>query len=275
MGADAAPVRPLRFVKVQVRKIKILPPLITLLAAGCLFVAAGQDQDYYRRVLSSDNREAKRTLLLDIRNLHDPDLARLAVKALNDKDEMVRAMAAAAVASMPGGEAVIALTPLLNDRSAFVRTETAYALGRVGDPSAVTALSARTRDDRAVEVRSAAAVSLGKIGDAAGVAALVSVLEMAPREDTEFLRRSAALSLGQIAAKSRAGGASRTVTAAVTVLVKTLNNSREASDTRREAAFALGQIGDPSAGPALTANLRSSDPYLVEECQKALSLISH
>ena len=41
-------------------------------------------------------------------------------------------------------------------------------------------------------------------------------------------------------------------------------------DVRREAATALGMIGDPAAAPALRAALDSSDPYLAEAARAAL-----
>jgi HEAT repeat protein len=45
-------------------------------------------------------------------------------------------------------------------------------------------------------------------------------------------------------------------------------------DVRREAAWALGRIGDASAIPALQQALTARDPYLAETAQEALRRIS-
>ena len=58
--------------------------------------------------------------------------------------------------------------------------------------------------------------------------------------------------------------------AAVPVLIKALQNKKESDDARREAAFALGAIGDSSAIAALEADRNSADPYLAEICKEAL-----
>ena len=79
-------------------------------------------------------------------------------------------------------------------------------------------------------------------------------------EENEFVRRSAAVALGQI--KSRV---------AVPALIAALANERAGDDVRREAARALGLIGDPSAIPALQrAALTARDPYLLEIASEAL-----
>src|SRR5207249_328469 len=116
------------------------------------------------------------------------------------------------------------------------------------------------------DVRGAAAVALGEIGDEAAVPALARVLAGQPEkkkkakaESNVFVMRAAARSLGQI--KSRAS---------VDVLIATLANDANDNDVRREAATALGLIGDPSAGPALQAAFASSDPYLSQAARAAL-----
>ena len=83
--------------------------------------------------------------------------------------------------------------------------------------------------------------------------------EKAKAGSNVFVMRAAARSLGQI--KSRAG---------VDVLIATLTNETNDNDVRREAATALGLIGDTSAGPALQAAVASSDPYLAEAARAAL-----
>jgi HEAT repeat protein len=246
---------------------------------------------HLRAQIASDSIEAKRTALFEIRNYSSADASRLALPALTDKDEIVRSTAASSVIFLPKAEAARALLPLLGDRAEFVRREAAHALGEVGDASATSSLATLMQRDKVLEVRTAAAVSLGRIGDSSAVNALVGVLQKKPTEDDEFLRRSAARSIGQIAQMQTSGatavltpqnflpdkfkdlntGAAQTnLSAATSVLIRVLTNSSESDDTRREAAFALGAIGDPVAKPTLQRFVTSPDPYLAEICREAL-----
>ena len=241
--------------------------------------------------IASDSVEAKRSALFEIRNYSSAEASRLALPALTDKDVMVRSSAASSVIYLPRSEAARALLPMLGDRAEFVRREAAFALGEVGDASATTPIASVMQRDKVLEVRTAAAAALGKIGDPSAVNALVGVLQKKPREDDEFLRRSAARSLGQIAQKQRtgssdtltpqnflpdkfknlpAGSIQSNMSAATTQLISVLTNSSETDDTRREAAYALGAIGDPAAKPTLERFVTSSDPYMAEICREAL-----
>jgi HEAT repeat protein len=242
--------------------------------------------------------EGKRDALLRVRNLESAEFSRLAVPALRDSSEIVRATAAFSVIFLPKEEAAPALLPLLSDKSAFVRREAAYALGKVGNPSAVNPLLQILQKDKIPEVRSAAAIALGEIGDAGAVDVLTQILQKKLKAEDEFLRRSAARSIGQIAQiilsgeidvitpadfsskeidKPERANLAETFPsfrAAVGVLIQTLQNPKEFSDVKREAAFALGAIGDKSAIPVLQANLRNEDYYLAEICREALRKIS-
>jgi HEAT repeat protein len=81
-------------------------------------------------------------------------------------------------------------------------------------------------------------------------------------EEDEFVRRAAAISLGQLGSRE-----------AVPVLVEALSNARTPGDVRREAARALGLIGDPAAVPALRSALTDRDPYLSRIAVEALRKI--
>jgi HEAT repeat protein len=247
-----------------------------IVLAGLAGMAGAQDLDYFRSALSSDNIEAKRTVLLQITNMHNEAASRVAVLALSDRNELVRATAASAVISLPPVEAARTLMPLFNDKAAFVRTEAAYALGKVGDNSSVKALTTTLQNDGAKEARAAAAISLGLIGDAAAVKALAGVFQKGPSEDNEFIRRSAARAIGQIAQAVHQKAAPFDMTAfrpAVPVLIKALDNSKETGDTRRESAAALGWIGDPAAAGVLRSQLSSADNYLADLSRQALAQI--
>jgi HEAT repeat protein len=174
----------------------------------------------------------------------------------------------------------------------------------VRSPAATSALLRLSQNDKVIEVRDAAVIAMGKIGDTSSLGPLTAILQKKPNEDTEFLRRSAARSLGQIARliqngntraiapqnflpekykegkdpqfrdlTSQSSGPSETSAmfqTALTVLLAILDSTTEASDTRREAAFAAGMIGSNSAIPVLTKYTADSDPYLAEICKEAL-----
>jgi HEAT repeat protein len=241
--------------------------------------------------IAHGNSEQKRSALLEIRNYQVPEASRIGLPALRDKDELVRSTAASSVIYLPKSEAAQALIPLLGDKAEFVRREAAHALGEVGDSSATEALVGLLRHEKVLEVRSAVAIALGKIGDVSAVESLANVLRTPVREDDEFVRRSAARSIGQIAQKQLTGetrvltpqnflpekfkdldstGSANVQPAIVGLLTVVLQNDKESDDTRREAAYALGAIGDPSAKAVLERFSTSSDPYMAEICKEAL-----
>lgn len=240
--------------------------------------------------------EGRRSALFEIRNLRSPIASEIAVAALSDSDELVRATAASSVVFLPPSRAVQVLVPLLSDKAEFVRKEAAYALGKVGDPSATGPLVRSMQTDKAFEVKTAAAVALGKAGDTSAVESLVRVLRSKVREDDEFLRRSAARSIGQIVQRQIEGEAQKVTpqnflpdkfkdlgprdvpppagfASALEVLTKVLQNGSESDDTRREAAFAIGGIGDQRSIPVLRAYTSSTDTYLAEIAHEAILTI--
>ncbi len=250
--------------------------------------------------ITNGNIESKRSALFEIRNIETAAASRIALPALRDKDPVVRATAAASVIFLLPSEAATALLPMLNDRSEFVRREVAHALGEVGDPSATNSLVRMLQNEKILEVRTAVAIALGKIGDPAAIDDLVSILKSRVREDDEFLRRSAARSIGQIAQIERTGsrrvltpqnflpdkfkdlgpdaiaakGPRSEFSISVDVLIEVLRNGAESDDTRREAAFSLGAIGDAKSVPVLQTFTSAADPYLAEISREALLKIS-
>lgn len=259
-----------------------------------------QDVESLRSAIASNNIEIKRNALFQIKNLHNEAASRLAIPALSDRNEIVRATSANAVIFLPKAEAALVLTPLLNDKAEFVRGEAAFALGEVEDTSATSPLIRTFEKDKSRSVQAAAAAALGKIGDISAVGPLISIFHAKPNEDNEFLRRSAAHAIGLIAEAvqmherttttpenflpdkykrgfSQSAGATDAAInqlpafqTANGLLAKVLQNIKEADDTRREAAFALGAIGNASSVPLLRSNLHSPDYYLAEICKEAL-----
>ncbi len=241
--------------------------------------------------------EVKRNTLRDLRNIESESASRAAIPALRDISEVVRATAAGSVIFLPREEAVQVLLPLLDDKSVFVRREAAYALGKVGSNSAVRKLIVNLSGDREMEVKTACAVALGEIGDVSAVPELTDIVSKKQKDGTDFLRRAAARSIGKIAQfiqhqtptsttpesflpeKYKRIGKPKypVLTEAIPVfgnanlvLSRVIESKKETNDLIREAAFALGEIGDKSAIPVLQPLLRSSDYYLAEICEEAL-----
>src|SRR5258708_2500129 len=219
-----------------------------------------------RQRLGSSEVEERRDALMHLANLKRPDASRVAAGALADASIQVRVAAAHAVVFLPSGEAGALLIPLLQDRDEFVRREVAYALGETRSRNAVTPLTSLLGGDKKASVRAAAAVALGEIGDETAVNSLSQGLlgksaarKKKARQEDQFVMRAAARSLGQI--RSHAG---------VPALIAALSDERIDVEVRREAATALGLIGDASAAPSLRVALDSNDPYLSEAARAAL-----
>jgi HEAT repeat protein len=263
------------------------------LIAAFVSVTFSQDIPTLSETLRSGKTEEKRTALMQLRGLRSEDASRAAAAALSDKEPMVRATAASSVTFLPKAEASALLLPLLRDKDEFVRRECAYALGEVGDLSSALALI-KAAGDKSLEVRSTAVAALGKVGNPSAVSSLNDILKKAPVEKDELIRRAAARSLGQIAQIMRSGKV-RVLTPqnfmpekykdvgpkpspdlqqyfvlAVDTLIHVLDNKNEVADTRREAAFALGAIGDQKAVNVLNRYVSSSDPYLAEISRESL-----
>lgn len=224
--------------------------------------------------LSSAEIEDRREALTQLGAMHQPAASRVALSALSDPAPIVRATAAASVLSLPAEESVASLIPLLADKDEFVRQQAAYALGQTRSRIAVAVLVERLADKKE-SVRGAAAVALGQIADAAALIPLAAVLnpqsglasakngQKSKREKNPFVLRAAVRSLGQIG--NRAGSPT---------LIVVLQDEKAEDDVRREAAFALGAIGDSSAIPALRDALSARDPYLSQAAHEAIRKIS-
>ncbi len=261
-------------------------------------VADAQNLAKLKDNLANGSTEQKRDALGEIRNLETEEASKLAINSLSDPDEIVRATAANAVIYLPNAEVSSLLVPLLHDRSEFVRGEAAFALGKARAEDAIADLAEASLHDKASSVRGAAAAALGKIGSESGLAALTAILKRRRGSEDEYLRRSAARSVGQIAENVRFGKYSRSTPQdflpekykemaadpdlpklspafhePLRLLLAIANNRKETEDIRREAAYALGAIGDPSAIPFLRANITNKDVYLAQICREALMKI--
>lgn len=272
-----------------------------LLFLACFIFFVGKSTAQNLENLSEQIRfgtiEIKRSALAEIRNLENETASRLAIPALADANEVVRATAVFSVIFLPKDEAFSVLTPLLQDKSELVRRETAYALGKIQNSAAVNILIQTFQRDKILEVKNACIVALGEIGDVSAVDFLNGILRTKPKEKDSFLRRSAARSIGQIAQIIQIQK-SQVVTPtdflpekykqiivpkytklsvefayfkqSVPILINILKLDKEIQDVKREAAFALGAIGDNAAVDVLQANLNNQDYYLSEICKESL-----
>lgn len=225
--------------------------------------------------LGSTETEERRDAVTRLGSMHHPAASRAALPALHDSVPVVRATAAAAISSLSSGERAAVLIPMLSDKDEFVRREVAFALGNTRDQSAVQPLIERLTTDKQDSVRGAAAVALGELRDATATLSLAATLspgsgvatrssKKSKKEKDLFLLRAAARSLGQIG--SRVG---------LPALVVALQDEKLPDDVRREAAVALGLIGDVAAVPVLRSVEAARDPYLAEAARQSIYRIEH
>ena len=130
-------------------------------------------------------------------------------------------------------QAVAGLIEALRDAHPDVRAAAAFALGHLGDASAVDALVGGLGDDVMLP-RQACAVALARIGDPAGFAPLAAALTDGPPD----LRFQAATSLVEIDAER-----------ALEPLLAALSD--DDSEVLGAVALALGEVGDARAADAL------------------------
>jgi HEAT repeat protein len=267
----------------RLRSTLVLILLTAALGAGAR-VSAGQSSttltptereiEKQRLRLTSAEEEERRDAVMRLGAMHLPAASRVCLSALADAAPIIRAVAAKAILSLSSEESSGALIPLLKDKNEFVRRETAYALGLTHSRTATSVLSDRLVNDKEDGVRGAAAVALGEIADEGAVVSLVGVLEpqssspskgkrRRKNEQNPFVLRAVAVALGQI--RSRAG---------VPALIDALTNETLPDDVRREAARALGLIGDRAALPALRIVSSAADPYLSRLAFESLRKIS-
>ena len=264
---------------------------ILFLACGLnIFAQDPPDLGEFSYKIANGSVEEKRDALYQLRNFATREASIVAIPALIDASEIVRATAASAVIYIGKNESAELLIPLLKDSSGFVRREAAYALGSLGAIASTKSLVNVLQNDNKRDVRIAAAIALGKIGDLSAVDSLTETISKNPKSSHTFVRRSAALAIGQIARmaqfqESIEPGADEVYDAASfeakkqkyinltkhlefaranEVLIKMLQNKKESSDAKREAAFALGEIADSGSLKILSRFIDSEDEYLSE-----------
>lgn len=209
--------------------------------------------------LKSSSQEERREAAMQLARLKGEAAFRALASAVNDPSPQVRAAVVASLAERGDESAVPILSArLARDKDQFVRKAAAYGLGRFHEGERTAAL-ASALSDKDPEVRAAAAISLADHADAEAVPPLASALS----DKNDFVRAKAARALGV-----NGRSAVQTVPALIALLTKD-----EDGEVKRQAADALGQIGDRSALPALERARHHKDPYLAQAVTDAIRLI--
>ena len=183
------------------------------------------------------------------------------IRALRSRDPDIRIRAAQALGTLGPG-ALDRLEGALLTRNTAVKLGVIGALSAIGNPRSVPVLTNSLADGNS-EVRWQAAIALGEIGDPLAAGALVRAL----RDPDKYVRYGAAFSLAKIGwkpenAEERAfffagmqewralKEIGKDAVPALSGLLKDRDNR-----VRAKAVEILGEIGDPSATPALVRSL--------------------
>jgi HEAT repeat protein len=165
-----------------------------------------------------------------------------------------------------GPEAVDTLIRALETDDRDLRLGIIEAMGEIRDPSVMDDLLPLLHD-RSNEVRWAAALALGQLGDPKAIPLLVRSL----RDPDRYVRYGAAIALGQLGWTPQADEGRACLALALqdwdrlAALGKTALPAFQLASTDRDwevrakAVAIMGQIGDPSSGPALIRALGDPD----------------
>ena len=179
------------------------------------------------------------------RMTEDAPFVRRLIKALRDKDRIIRQDAANALGKIGDERAIEPLIKVLGDSNEFVRGAATGALGEIGDVRAVLPLIQALEDD-GWGVAKAAAEALGNIGDTRAVEPLIKAL----KDDDSNVSSASAEALGKI-------GDPRALDPLITAL----------EDGNSSGAKALGEITEANIKGKEKENvlrfLESDDPAMV------------
>ena len=209
--------------------------------------------------LKSGDPEERREAAMKLSRLEGGAATSALVSALTDPSPLVRGAVAASLGERADPSVASPLgARLTSDKDAFVRKTAAYALGRFSGTERTAALLAALKD-KDPEVRGAAAVSLGDHAESAAVAPLSAALS----DKSAFVRAQTARALGV-----NGSAASQ----AVPTLIGLLTSDQD-GEVKRQAASALGSIGDRSALQALDRATHDSDPYLAQAARDSIRIM--
>lgn len=221
--------------------------------------SADSEVAHWLSQLKSSSGEERREAAMQLTWIKGEAAFRALASAVNDTSPQVRGAVIASLAERGDESAVpIIIARLRADKNQFVRKAAAYALGRFHEGERTAGLIGALRDKDS-EVRAAAAISLGDHADIDAVAPLASALS----DRNDFVRAQAARGLGvngQLAVQT------------ANMLIALLRNDKD-EEVKRQAASALGEIGERSALPALERASHDKDPHLVQAVKEAIRQI--
>ena len=209
--------------------------------------------------LKSADQEERRDAAMKLSRIEGSAATSALVSALTDRSPLVRAAVVASLGERADTSVASPLAArLTSDKDAFVRKTAAYALGRFSGAERAAALIGALKD-KDPEVRGAAAVSLGDHAELAAVVPLAAALS----DKSAFVRAQAAHALGVNGSAA---------TQAVATLIRLLAADQD-GEVKRQAATALGSIGDRSALQALDRATHDSDPYLAQAALDSIRMM--
>jgi HEAT repeat protein len=156
----------------------------------------------------------------------------------------------------------------LQSKDPAVRRTAAFALGKMGNRAAATIfdLKKALREENDARVREALAGAVGEVASVSlqggGDFDLERLLVTTAKDPDTLVRRSAVCSLGRLANKTDATR---------DALVKALGDP--AAEVRQNAAWALGQLGEPAVAPLRRA-LADADSLVKRDAAGALSQVA-
>jgi HEAT repeat protein len=201
------------------------------------------------------------------------------IEVLKHEDNDVRMGAARVLGQSGNNVATPAIIEMLNDQNRYIRHAGVRALGELGDKSAIPSMIDALRDENQW-VREEAVLSLRRLGDKTAVPALIKALDEDPDithvliNALRDLKDTRALpALMNFVGKEKSWESRKAAREGVETLIKLVVQTNDLSFTsfflgalkdksqhvRREAAWALWNLGDKITIPALIKALRDSD----------------
>lgn len=213
--------------------------------------------------LETDDPRIRRTATIALRRLEAREAIPKMIEVLeshlvspSQRDLPVVKTLVVALGDLEAAEAVPVLVRVIRGYVG-VRSLTAKALGKIGDPRAAEALIEALQDKKSRNLQLAALKSLGRLRHREAVPAVRQFLDAPdPR-----LRRTAALALGALGDR-----------AAIPQLLEIARND-ESPLVRPAAVEALGEVGDEKLVPQLLPFVDDSNAYLRAALAHALSTL--
>jgi HEAT repeat protein len=213
------------------------------------------------RALPRDQREARDARLTEWLNDPLPEIrsGALSIVAVLVGDEGYR----------PAGTVLAGLVKLISDANVDIRLSSVRILQNIQDPSIVTAVLGRVKEETNPPVRHALLRALGTIGGPEAIDMLVAEIQPAAK-DREAVTEAAA-ALGQLAARLETQHDFRQAIDALTLFY----GLAAPSETALRSAILRGMagIGDESFAPYFLSALDSDEPTIVRPAIRGLMAI--